>query len=465
MTTVHNPLEAKDPVLSTLNRDGTRRWIRPKTSPGRLHRRRTIVAWLLIAVFTTIPYLEMNGKPLILLDIVQRKFTLFGATFLPTDTRFLMLFMITILVGIFLITALVGRVWCGWACPQTVYMEFLFRPLEQWIEGGRGKQLVLDRQGPNWRRLLRYVVFVPICMFLAHTFLAYFVGVEQLLQWVQSSPTQHPWAFVVMAGVTAAMLFDFGFFREQTCLVACPYGRFQSALLDRCSLIVGYDFKRGEPRGKVRRGGGGEPAGDCIDCKACVTTCPTGIDIRNGLQMECIHCTQCIDACDQIMDRVGKPRGLIRYSSQAELAGERHRLLRPRVILYPLILLISGTLLVVLLASRSDTDVALLRARGALFQTIDATGEIANSLEVKLVNRSEVPREYLLEIVGEPRAKIVAPDNPIPVAAGQSVSVGIFVTGPAEMFTRGRKELHVRVSAAGGFSKDVECFLLGPYSK
>lgn len=463
VSALREPPATEEQVLSTLNRDGSRRWIRPKTAHGRFHRRRTVVAWLLIAIFTAIPYLQMNGKPLVLLDIVNRQFTLFGATFLATDTRFLMLFLISLLVGIFLITALAGRVWCGWACPQTVYMEFLFRPLEQWIEGGRGQQLILDRRGPNWRRLLRYAVFVPICMFLAHTFLAYFVGVEQLFRWVQGSPVQHPWAFLIMAGVTAAMLFDFGFFREQTCLVACPYGRFQSVLLDRKSLIVGYDNRRGEPRAKGKRAAE-QVAGDCIDCRACVTTCPTGIDIRDGLQMECIHCTQCVDACDEIMDRVGKPRGLIRYASQSELAGESRKVFRPRLILYPSILLVAGTLLVFLLVTRLDTDLSILRAQSSLFSTIDETGEIANSLRVKIVNRSDVDRSYTMEIVDEPRATIVAPDNPVSVAAGQSVTLGIFVTGPPAMFDRGRRELNIRVRHAEGYAEEVACTLLGPYS-
>lgn len=458
--------DTDDRVLSTLNRDGSRRWLRPKLSPGSYHRRRQIVAWSLIVIFTVIPYLKMNGKPLILLDIVHRQFTLFGHTFLATDTRFLMLFMISILVAIFLLTAIVGRVWCGWACPQTVYMEFLFRPLERLIEGGRGKQLILDRQGPNWRRVVRYLVFVPVCMFLAHTFLAYFVGVDQLFLWVQGSPFQHPWAFVVMAGVTVAMLFDFGFFREQTCLVACPYGRLQSVLLDRRSVIVGYDERRGEPRSKGgRKKGATIDVGDCVDCKACVTTCPTGIDIRDGLQMECIHCTQCIDACDAVMDKVGKPRGLIRYSSQAELAGEGKKVLRPRVIFYPLILLLSVGLLVGLLVTAADTDVAIVRSSGTTFQRFDQTGEIANSLRVKITNRAETARMYQIEVVGEERARVIAPDNPVPAAAGETRDVGIFVVGPPEMFEGGRKQVTLRVSHEEGFSKETTFVLLGPYAK
>ena len=239
MSTAMVPPEATERVLPTLNPDGSRRWIRPKLFPGRCWHRRRTVAWGLIAVFTLIPYLSMRGRPLILLDVVHREFTLFGTTFLPTDSMLLMLLLVGVFLGIFLLTAVYGRVWCGWACPQTVYMEFLYRPIERLIEGNTTAQERLDRHPLHPRRLLKYAVFVACSMFLAHTFLAYFVGVRALAHWVTRSPFEHPVAFLVMAGTTALMLLDFGFFREQVCMVACPYGRFQSVLHDRRSLIVG----------------------------------------------------------------------------------------------------------------------------------------------------------------------------------------------------------------------------------
>ena len=259
------PRATTERVLPTLNPDGSRRWLSPRPSRGRFYRRRLGVAWVLIALFSLIPYLRMSGKPLVLLDVVHREFTIAGTTFLPTDTVLLMLLLVAIFVGIFLLTAVYGRVWCGWACPQTVYMEFVYRPLERLIEGtGRRATAAAGRR---WhpRRVAKHAVFLAVSMFLAHTFLAYFVGVEALARWVTRSPVDHPIAFLVMAGTTALMLLDFGFLREQVCLVACPYGRFQSVLLDRRSLIVGYDARRGEPRGGLGRRKGGGAWGDCVD--------------------------------------------------------------------------------------------------------------------------------------------------------------------------------------------------------
>jgi len=455
------PPTAEDRVLSTLNRDGTRRWIRPRLSRGRFLTRRLIVGWGLIALFTAIPYLRMNGKPLILLDIPRRQFTLFGTTFLPTDTMFLMLLLVGIFVSIFLLTTLFGRVWCGWACPQTIYMELVYRPIERLFEGSRSRQLKLDREGPDLRRLLKFVVYLFVSMFLAHTFLAYFVGIDTLLHWVRQSPFDHPAAFLVMAVTTLLMLADFGYFREQVCLVACPYGRFQSVLLDRNSMIVGYDPNRGEPRGRRRKGRRDAGQGDCIDCGACVVTCPTGIDIRDGLQMECIGCTQCIDACDAIMDRVGQPRGLIRYTSQEILKSGRRRILRPRVVAYPLVLLLVFGALGWSLAGKAPADLTVLRGLGSPFAQLPS-GEISNQLRVKIVNRSGGDRQYLIELVGADELRLIAPENPLPLADGRTGTATVFVTAPREDFDDGVRDIVLRISDGAGFSSEVPYRLLGP---
>jgi cytochrome c oxidase accessory protein FixG len=455
------PAEARERVLPTLNRDGSRRWLLPKLSPGRFWKRRRALAWVLIAVFTLIPYIRMNGKPLILLDIAHRRFTLFGATFLPTDTMLLMLLLVGIFLAIFLLTAVYGRVWCGWACPQTIYMEFLYRPIERLIEGGRGAQLRATGK-LSVRQVVKHAVFVLLSMFLAHTFLAYFVGIGALRHWITRSPLEHPLAFVVMAGTTLLMLLDFGWFREQVCLVACPYGRFQSVLLDRRSLIVGYDTRRGEPRGilRLRRNGSGR-WGDCIDCGACVVTCPTGIDIRDGLQMECIHCTQCMDACDAVMARIGRPLGLIRYSSKDELAGQPRRVLRPRILLYPLLLVLVWGGFGLALARREPVDVTVLRGLGVPFSVLPS-GEVSDQIRIKIVNRRNTDQRYRIELAGAEGLKLVAPDNPLPVAAGKTETTTVFIVAARDVFDDGKRDIRFRISDDAGFSTSVPYRVLGP---
>jgi len=460
VTTTSNAPEAQERVLSTLNRDGSRRWIRPKLSRGRFYRRRFLTAWGLIATFTLIPILKLGGKPLMLFDIPKREFTFFGATFLPTDTFLLMLLLFSIFIGIFLITAVLGRVWCGWACPQTVYMEYLYRPIEVLIEGGRNRQLKLDAEGANARRLIKNVIFLIVSAFLANTFLAYFVGWDQLLGWMTSSPTGHPTAFAMVLGTTLLMFFDFAYFREQTCIVACPYGRFQSVLLDRQSLIVGYDAGRGEPRARWRKKEE-RTAGDCIDCNLCVSTCPTGIDIREGLQMECIHCTQCIDACDDVMGRVGLDRGLIRYTSQAELETGKRSFLRPRLVVYSAILLVMLGTFAFSLAGKQTADVTLLRGLGAPF-TILPSGEVSNQIRIKIANRAPEERSYLIELDAAQDLTMIAPENPLIVAPGETEMTGLFITAPISAFAEGEAAVTLTISDSIDFSEQIQYRILGP---
>ena len=329
-----------DRVLSTLNHDGTRHWLRPKLARGAFLRRRRIVAYALIALFVALPVVPIAGRPALLIDLVARELVVFGAVFRPSNGLILMLLGLTIVLAVFVLTALWGRVWCGWACPQTVYLEMVFRPIERWLEGTPAQAARLPRLHP--RRLAKWMIYGALAFAIANVFLAYFVGVARLRAWVFESPFDHPGGFMVVAGVTLLMLFNFGWFREQTCIVACPYGRLQSVLLDPQSLIVGYDARRGEPRGKPIKHlpvaddrGPAVARGDCVDCGACVAVCPTGIDIRDGLQMECIGCAQCADACDTVMTKLRRPGHLIGYTSKAALAGAPTRLLRPRMIAYP----------------------------------------------------------------------------------------------------------------------------------
>ncbi|HYQ42372.1 MAG TPA: cytochrome c oxidase accessory protein CcoG [Polyangiaceae bacterium] len=453
-----HPLIAPERVLPTLNADGTRNRIRPRLYPGPLHRKRRLVAWLLVVLFVALPWLEIGGKPAIFLDVVHREFSLFGHTFLATDGVLLMLLMLTIFAAIFWTTALVGRAWCGWGCPQTVYMEFLFRPIERLFEGKREHQLELDKRGMSARRLLKNLVFFALSLLLANVFLSYFVGTHALRTWVTEPPSKHLGGFLVVAITTGLVFFDFAYFREQMCTVICPYARLQSVLLDRSSLVIGYDGKRGEPRSKGKQKPGN---GDCIDCQACVVACPTGIDIRQGLQLECIACAQCVDACDSIMTRIHKPLGLIRYAAQDTLeSGKPAPWLRPRVVIYSALLLGLLVILTSALLIKPGAEVTVLRGIGAPFT--ESGPQVVNQIRIKVRNRTLALQKYHVELSDLPSAQLIAPEDPLPVAAGEQRTTSVFVMAPRSAFTHGGRAVHFRVTDGHGFRADLPYELLGP---
>ncbi len=467
-------LESPEEVLSTLRSDGRRRWLYPTPSTGRFWRRRQALGWALIALFVALPIVRIGGKPAVLLDVVRREFTLFGFTFYPTDTFLLLLFGIAALVSIALLTALLGRVWCGWGCPQTVYLEFVYRPIERWIEG---KEHVRARRdaGPwtldkAWRKGAKWGVYVLLSVALAHVFVSYFVGWEDLLRWMTGPPAEHWGFFVLMAVTSGLVLFDFGVFREQMCTITCPYARFQSVLLDEDSMIVSYDPNRGEPRAKrskkkiaEEQAGLRPPKGDCIDCFACVRTCPTGIDIRDGLQMECIACTQCIDACDAIMDATGQPRGLIRYTSEHALEGQPTRVARPRTLVYTALLLAVATMFTVALTTRGAYDVELVRATGAPFTELP-DGQVANRVRVRVQNQTASATAFRIEVVEPAGATLrVGARQPVALAAGALERVEAFVVVPAASFEgAAQQEATVRVVFEDGQAETLAFPLLGP---
>lgn len=459
-------LAPEEHVLSTLEHDGSRRWLKPKLSKGGFWHKRRVVAYLLIALYALLPHLSIGGKPVMLLDVAQRRFTIGGYTFLPTDTLLLAIFMVGMLLTVFLATALVGRVWCGWACPHTVYMEYLFRPIERFFDGTVGKGGVPRKKPSGARKAAKYAIYFMISLHLSNTFLAYFVGAETLHGWIFSSPAEHPGGFAIVAVVAAGMMFHFSYFREQLCIIACPYGRLQSALLDDHSRIVAYDVTRGEPRGRKRKSlpvVEQPPVGDCVDCKLCVHTCPTGIDIREGLQMECVNCTQCMDACDAVMRKLGRAPGLIRYSSQAADAGKPSTLLRPRTLIYPAILLVLAGAFAFLLGTKADFDAVLLRGKGQPFTVLEG-GDIRNVFGVKLTNRADEAQTLRVELGPDaPRGTQMQPLH-VELEPGQMETATVLVVAPAAEFlrNRGQVEVTLRVTDEAGDHRDIEGEMLGP---
>lgn len=454
-------IQPKERVLSTLNSDGGRRWLRPKLSTGRFWHRRRILAYFLIGLYTTLPFITINGKQALQLDVINGRFTFFGLTLLPTDLELLALGGLFVFLSIFFATAIFGRIWCGWGCPQTVYMEYVFRPIERFFTGTSGKGGKAKKEVVGWRVAAMYLVYLLICWHLANTFLAYFIGSATLHEWIWNAPPwKHPGAFLLVAFVTGLMMFDFCYWREQLCIIGCPYGRFQSVMLDQSSMIVGYDYQRGETRGKGRNREE-KGLGDCVDCKMCVDVCPTGIDIRDGLQLECVNCTQCIDACDAVMTRIGKPIGLIRYSAESTLQGKPFRFIRPRLIIYCVILMVLAVAFLTLLANRKPFDVTLLRGLGRPF--VVSEGQVENLIRMQLVNRSEKTRTYSVELI-EPAEGSVEGMKPFTIDAGEGHLEPLHIVVPASRFNiaGGIINAVIRISDDNGGVIDSNYRLLGP---
>lgn len=382
--------------ISTINEEGKRSWVYPKKPKGKYYDYRKYVSYVLLAFLLVSPFIKVNGNQFLLFNFLERKFNVFGFPFWPQDFYLLVISMLIGVVSITLFTVAFGRVFCGWICPQTIFMEMVFRRIEYWIEGDRGKQMRLDRQKWNAEKIrkkgLKWFIFALISFVIANVFLAYLIGSDKLFLYIQHGPLEHIKTFLMLLGFTGVFYFIFTWFREQVCVIACPYGRLQSVLLDEKSIVVAYDYKRGERelgRSKFRRGENREELGkgDCIDCDQCVQVCPTGIDIRNGTQLECINCTACIDACDAMMEAVNLPKGLIRFASEENIAKGREFKFTRRMKAYTTVLTILVGVLVSLLFVRSDLDATVLRLPGQLFER---KGEhiVSNVYTYKLINKT-----------------------------------------------------------------------------
>ncbi|SNS55340.1 cytochrome c oxidase accessory protein FixG [Belliella buryatensis] len=399
---VFDPNSFRD-SLGTMKEDGKRNWIYPKKVSGKFYQWRTYLSWVLLAILFAGPFIQVGGRPYMLFNIFERKFIIFGAAFWPQDTHILIFLLLIFFIFIILFTAVFGRVFCGWACPQTLFMEMVFRKIEYLIEGDANQQRKLNAMPWNseklWKKGLKLSIFLLISLLISHLVMAYLIGIDQVVEIVSQPPSAHMTGFIGLMAFTGVFLFVFSWFREQACIVVCPYGRLQGVLLDANSINVTYDHVRGEPRGMIRKNKVEENIkGDCIDCSLCVQVCPTGIDIRNGVQMECVNCTACIDVCDEVMEKVDRPKGLIRYASDNSVLKQTQKLITTRVKVYSLLLVILVGAFVTLLATRDDLSATVTRFRGMTYQERD-TGEVSNLYEVSFINKTF--KDQLIELIPE----------------------------------------------------------------
>ena len=411
--------------VATITKEGSRNFINPKKPKGRLYNLRTWFSIFYLIVFFTLPFIKVYGEPLFMLNVLERKFIIFGMVFWPQDFFIFGIAMLTFVVFVVLFTVVFGRIFCGWACPQTIFMEMVFRKIEYWIDGDAAQQKQLRAMpwaGKKvWKRVFKFIVFFVISFIIANFFLAYLISMDQLLGYVQN-PGGHIGTLIALLIFTTVFFFVYWWFREQACIVVCPYGRLQGVLMDKNSIVVAYDRLRGEPRGKLKKAAGHDckcvdckedgacksiaakfeaikplPQGDCIDCVACVRVCPTGIDIRNGTQLECVNCTACIDACDAIMTSIDKPKGLIRYASENSITKGVKLKFTARIKAYTAVLSLLLSLLVFLLVSRTDLDARLMRTAGMTYTTLP-DGRISNLYNLKLANKTHEDIPFTLKL-------------------------------------------------------------------
>lgn len=467
----HNPVfdpkhdtEAYRDSLSTIDKEGKRVWIYPKKPKGQLYNYRTIVSVILIAIFFIQPFIKFNGQPLLMLNIPERKFILYGLFFGPQDTFLFALTMITFMVFIVLFTTIFGRLWCGWTCPQTVFMEMIFRKIEYFIEGDAQQQRNLSKMPWNSEKVKKrgskYFVFFAVSFIIANTFLAYIIGIDELFKIISEPISTHIVGLSMLLIFTGVFYFVFAYMREQVCLVVCPYGRLQGVLLDSNSIVVAYNDKRGEPRGKAKKGDTETQHGDCIDCHACVHVCPTGIDIRNGVQLECINCTACIDACDSIMDRLERPRGLVGYNSLEGIRNNQKLKITPRIMGYSAILAILLIGLSYGLLNRSDTETTILRTSGVMFQEV-GTDSLSNLYNFKTVNKThtEMPVRFVLNGI-EGKIKMVG--NAAVIAHDAAIAEGeFFVVLPRTAIKSRKTEIKIDVFSGDKLLETAKTNFLG----
>lgn len=465
--------------LATVNESGSRNWIYPKKPSGRYYKARNIVALFLLAFFFSGPFIEINGQPLLMINILEREFVIFGVAFWPQDLHLLVFGMLAFILGVVLFTTIFGRLFCGWACPQTIFMEMVFRRIEYWIEGDSSAQIRLNKAPWTAQKIFKktskHAIFYAMAFIISNWFLLYIIGKGAWFELITDPPAEH------IGGLSAMIIFSgvfygvFAFMREQVCHFVCPYGRMQSVMLDNNSINVMYDYVRGENRArvgdrkKVEAGKAtladlgldeGASFGDCIDCYQCVKVCPMGIDIRNGTQLECVHCTACIDACDEVMDKIDKPRGLIRYSSETAIREGDRKIFTPRVFGYSAVLTVILSIFIVLMTLRSDLETTILREPGTLYQELP-NNRYSNIYDVQVINKTFDSIDFEIELIS-PAGDLISL-GAIGNVAGQELAEGRFMVQLDEAQLTGlQTELIFSVKVDGEEVERVKTGFLGP---
>jgi cytochrome c oxidase accessory protein FixG len=453
---------------STIGEDGSRVWVYPKQPKGKIYNYRKLTSFALLSILFAIPFIKVHGDPFLLFNFLERKFIIFGIMFYPQDFHLFVLSMIAFIVFVVLFTVIFGRIFCGWICPQTIFMEFVYRPIEYWLEGNNNQQRKLDQSPLNfnkfWRKGLKHFLFFMISYITAHFFLAYITGIEHIGELIADGPRNHIAGFVGLIIFSVVHYFVFAKLREQVCIIICPYGRMQGVLLDRNSIVISYDYKRGEPRGKYNPLENRELAkkGDCVECGSCQAVCPTGIDIRNGTQLECINCTACIDACDTVMERVHKPKGLIRYASERSIADKTRLKFNIRILFYSVVLTGLLILITFLFSIRTEIESTILRQKGTMYQEYDSL-HYSNIYLIQVINktREALPVELILD---EPAGEIKIIGDPLVVQEGAVGEAQFLLLIKKSDLKSSNTEVEFKVLSKGKEMDEIESTFVGPNS-
>lgn len=465
---VVDPETFRDSV-GTMDNSGKRKWVFPRKPSGKYTNYRSLVAYFLLALFFIIPFLKINGNPLLLINVVDRQFFIFGQPFYPQDFFILALGAITSIIFIILFTVVFGRIFCGWVCPQTIFLEMIFRKIDYLIEGDRNKQMKLDRQEWNsekiWKRSLKWSIFIIISLIITHWMFMYIVGYQEVFNMIKEGPFNNFTGFLVMIVFTAAFYFTFAWFREQVCTLVCPYGRLQGVLIDKQTINVYYDFKRGENRSKWRKGEDrkAEGKGDCIDCNQCVVVCPTGIDIRNGQQLECVNCTACIDACDEVMVKVGLPKGLIRYATEDEIEKEVPFKFTGRMKAYSVVLLLMLGFLGFLLSNRGTMEAKFIKPAGSTYFVRD--GQITNTYNYTFLNKSNKDQLVTIKIMEPAHGSVsLSTTDKILLKKDQMIKGTVNISFPEKEIKLSKQKVKMGVYDQKGELLDTfETYFEGPF--